>query len=168
MTNTRQNASQMSIWKENLLKVKAEKEAKEKAKEDRIKELMKSGEMYKNMVSDTVEVITQQITKATKDSYTPLFEEDGLVRINVFEVLTITPDLCLYTGCWPLPTNPETGKQCFGETYQFEDEEQIKKFFDEVMSRLPADVQIRERVNSPKSNFFEERIFDVLVEIKLN
>ena len=40
MTNSKNTENQMNIWKENLLKAKAEKEAKVREKEERIKKMM--------------------------------------------------------------------------------------------------------------------------------
>lgn len=160
------NQSQiMNGWRENLLVHKAKKDAKE----EEFKRMFESGEMYNNMVYEAVELITARITKDTKSSY--IFEkaEDGIVTISIDSALIITPDLHLYTATYSVPRNPKTGKDLFFDSQQFKDEEQVKQFFEDVKTQLPAEVIFTER-----DTYLSEcpsgkgRAYDVKVEIDLN
>jgi len=159
------NTNQMSIWKENLLKKKAENDAKE----EKFKKSMESGEMYNNMVSEAVGFITAKVTKDTQSSYTLQKVNDGKVEISIYNAFIITPDLHLYSGAIFIPTNPKTGKDYFFNPYGFKDEEQVKQFFRDVKAQLPDEVRFSEREAYP-SDLVQKgsRIYDVLVEIDLN
>lgn len=169
MFKSKTNSSQTNVWKENLLKAKAEKEAAENAKQERIKKMMQSGEMYNNMVSQTVELITAKITDETKSKYALYNEKEGVVTITIYKALVITSDFKLFTGCWPVPTNPKTGKQYFFESHYFKDEEEVEKYFVDVKAQLPSDVKFKERIGDSQDPIYSgARIFDVQVEINLN
>ena len=169
MTKSKTTVNQTNVWKENLLKAKAQKEAEEKAKEERIKKMMESGEMYKKMVSETVGFITAKITEDTQKSYKLNIEEDGIVTITIYKALVITPKLHLFTGCWPVPTNPKTGKQYFFDSHRFNDEDEVKRYVEDVRAQLPKEVTFEERVGNRIDLVTEgSRIYDVQVEIDLN
>ena len=166
---SKHNENQTSVWKENLLKTKAEKEAKERAKEERIKKMMESGEMYNKMVSETVGFITAKITEDTQKDYMLYHEKDGVVTLTIYKALVITPELHLYTGCWPVPTNPKTGKQYFFDSHRFNDEDEVKKYFQDVKAQLPECVAFEERIGGHADLVSEgARIYDVKVKIDLN
>lgn len=131
--------TQMNIWRERLLKAKAEKEA-------RMQKLLESGAMYNKMVSDAVGLITAKITEETKRDYDWHDEKDGIVTITINKALIITTELKLYTGCISVPMNPQTGKQYFFDSYRFKDEEEVKKFFDDVRAQLPDQIEFEEQV----------------------
>ena len=157
--------AKMNSWRENLLVHKAAKDAKE----EELKRMFESGEMYKNMVYEAVELITARITKDTKSSY--IFEkaENGILTISIYSALIITPDLHLYTATYSVPRNPKTGKDLFFDSQQFKDEEQVKQFFEDVKAQLPAEVIFEER----EASFAEcpdkgGRAYDVRVEFDLN
>jgi len=169
MTESKKTENQMNIWRENLLNAKAEKEAKEKAKEERIKKMMESGEMYNNMVSETVGFITAKLNEDSKKEYMLCHAQDGIVTITIYRALVITPELHLYTCCWPVPTNPKTGKQYFFDSQRFNDEEEVKRYFADVKAQLPADVRFEERKPYPDEIVSAgARVYDVKVEIDLN
>lgn len=165
MTGNSKSLDQIGIWKENLRKLQAE----ERAKEERIQKMMKSGEMYNKMVSEAVGLITAKITEDSKNKYLPVISDEGVAIIGIYSVLVITPELQLYTGCWSVPKNPETRVQYFFELYRFNNEEEIKRFFEDVKAQLPKEVKFREREAGPSDHHINgSRIYDVRVEIDLN
>ena len=159
------NESQMNIWKKNLLEKKAEQDAKEA----QIKKRIESGEMYNNMVNETVGFITTRITEDTKSSYKLHDVKEGIVIIPIYSALVINPELRLYSGTLRTTTNSKTGKLYLSDFYQFKDEEQIKQFFEDVKSQLPAEVRFIEREADASDLAVKgSRVYDVKVEINLN
>ena len=125
--------------------------------------------MYKDMVSETVGFITAQFTEDTKKAYKLDNVKDGVVTITIYKALVITSELHLYTACWPVPTNPKTGKQYFFESHRFNDEEEVKRYFMDVKAQLPQGVIFEERIGGHADLVSEgARIYDVKVKIDLN
>ena len=91
------------------------------------------------------------------------------MTITINRVLVITPDLNLCTGCMAVPFNPKTGKQYFFDPYRFKDEEEVKKFFEDVRAQLPAEIEFVESVIG-SFDIIEEgsRAYKVKVEFNLN
>lgn len=166
MAKLKNNVNQMNIWKENLRKKKAEKTEKE-AKMEKKRE---SGEMYNMMVSDAVGLISTKITKESQSSYSLFNEKDGVITITITNALVITSDLKLYTACLSVPTNPKTGKDYFFDSYRFRDEDEIKKFFEDVKAALPAEVEFEEHIDKGCGFMTKEgdKVYTVKVEIDLN
>lgn len=154
--------TQMNIWRESLIKAKTEKEAQ-------MKKIVDSGKMYDKMVSDAVGLITVKITEEIKGEFNFHNEKDGIVTINVYRVLVITPELKLYTGCTIVPRNPQTGKQYFYDLYSFKDEEMVAKFFDDVKEQLPDEIEFTERIITAGDILKEgSRAYNVQVKFDLN
>lgn len=171
MFQTKNNSNQMIEWKNKILAVKKEKEEKERKKAERIRQLMESGELYNTSVEDAVAFITAQITKKAGYDYILNDEKDGIVTITIYEAFFITADfklLCSNTSI-SCVKNPRTGKPCFCDVYEFKDEEEIKKYIEDVRSKLPEGVKLNERMGADKVGIYKDaRLYDAEVKIDLN
>lgn len=170
MTKSTNNRNQMNIWRENIRNLKANKEAEEQKKN----EMMASGQMYNAMVNEAVELIISKITDESINGsidflFPPSKGPASKVEIWVYRAIIIANDLSLYSACYPMPTNPNTGKQYFFDTYKFKDESEADRYIADVLARLPDGVELRKRIDTnEKSIFFGSEIYDVYVKIDLN
>lgn len=162
---TKINENQINIWREQLFAHKAAKEAKE----EMLKKMIESGEMYENIVDETLGFIIARVDKEIKSPSIIEKAVDGIVTISIYSALVITPDLHVYTATGWVPRNPKTQKDYFFDPHYFKDEEQVNQFFKDVKEQLTEAVKFSER----KATRFEcpdegGRAYDVEVKINLN
>lgn len=165
MTKSNNNSTEMNIWEKNLRKARAKEEEEKK----RIKMMLETGELYNNMVDEAVELITTKIAQDAAGGYGLEDEKDGVVTITVYKAFTISAELHLYSECYSIPTNPKTGKQYFYNLYVFKDEDEVKKYLDDVKAKLPKEVHLIERLCGENDVACPgDRLYSAKVRIKLN
>lgn len=169
MTKSSNKQNQMNIWRENIRNLKANKEAEKQEKN----EMMSSEQMYKAMVNETVELIISKITDESINGsidflFPPSKATANEAEIWIYKAIIIANDLSLYSACYPIPTNPNTGKQYFFDTYKFKDESEADKYIADVLARLPDGVELRKRIDTENGIFFGSKIYDVHLVIDLD
>lgn len=121
----------------NSLKSKVKKRRKEY--EDSI---ISREEMYERMVEEAVLVIKGDWeSKAKYLEGTKLMEDTIELTSNAF---FITESGGLYSNNYGFVRNPKTKKCCFYNTFEFENEEEIKKYLNDVKCELPDGVEYDE------------------------
>lgn len=140
----------MLLKKENP-KSNVEKTVEEKLKEiiaERKREKLLSAkisheEMYERMVEEAVLVITKswEDDATYYDPWYDLGQEN--VKLKARDAFFITEkEYRLYSSNHSFARNPNTRRNCFFDSFVFSSKEEVDKYLEDVMARLPANTKV--------------------------
>lgn len=92
--------------------------------------------LYQRMVDEAV-ILIQALWKDDAKYKAEKIKGEDVFEVEAYSAFMISPDLKLYSEKSVFARNPNTGKCCFFDVYKFDNGEEVDKFVNDVLERLP-------------------------------